>query len=776
MRILILLFLISTICQAKNYTIRGSVKDAESGEEIIGAVIAVKGTDKGVISNNYGYYSLSLEENIYTIEVSFVGYNVFEQKITLNEDKNIDFKLSPRSEQLKEVEISAQAKNKNVINPQMSVERLPAETVKKLPALLGEVDVVKTIQLLPGVQSTAEGASGFSVRGGSPDQNLILLDDAIVYNASHMAGFFSVFNNDAIKDVQLYKGDIPAKYGGRLSSLLDVRMKDGNVNKIEGAGGIGTISSRLTLDGPIYKDKVTFLASGRRTYADLMLLFSNDSSLEDTEFNFYDLNGKIKWDINENNRIYISAYNGKDVFGTDIFSFGFGNTTTTLRWNHFYNNKLFGNYIVSYSKYNYSLRSDMEQFASYDWNYWMKDLNMRYDLTYFLNSSNNIQFGLSSVYHVFNQGEVIPNESSSYINELSLPIAKSFEHGIYAQNEQKIGSSIILKYGLRLNIFQNYGPDTQYEYTYNFDSTDYKITDSTDYGEGEFYNTEIVPEPRIGVNYIINQRNSIKASYSRMAQFMHLAMNTSTGTPVDIWFTSSPNIKPQIANQFAVGYFRNFFNNRFESSFEVFYKKIDNAIDFANYAELFFNEHLDADIRTGTGRSYGFEFMFKKPVGKFNGWLSYTYSNSTRKINGVNYNKRYLSPYDRPHDISLVFNYDLTKKLNIGVSWVYATGMPATFPVGQYIYGNSVVPVYSERNTERFPDYHRMDVAATYSFNKNKKKGIRSELNVSVYNVYDRHNAWMIYFEEVYPGSNQMQAKKFYLFSIIPSLTYNFYF
>ncbi len=758
--------------EQQRYTISGTVKDESNGESLIGASVVVKERNVGIVTNTYGFYSLTLPEGKYTLFISYIGYQAEEIFLTLDGDRQLSVNLSPSASLLEGVEVTAEAINRHIITPQMSVQRLNTETIKNIPALFGEVDVIKALQLLPGVQSTSEGSSGFSVRGGSPDQNLILLDEALVYNASHIAGFFSVFNNDAIKDIQLYKGDIPVQHGGRLSSLLEIHMKDGNSKNWQGAGGIGTISSRLTVDGPVIEDKLTFLASGRRTYADLLLMFSDDEALRDNKLYFYDLNAKISWDINENNRLFISGYGGRDVFENPYASFGFGNATGTVRWNHFFSNKLFANFMFLYSKYDYELGTPESEPSSFLWNYDMRDYSGKMDFTYYLNPYNTIRFGVISTNHLFNPGLIQGMGEDNYLNELRLPLQNSMEYGIYLSNEQKIGNRFITRYGIRLSAFQNMGEAIVYTY-----DDAYQVHDSIQVGKNNIYNTYINPEPRISGTYIMNENNSLKASYSRTVQYVQVASNATGGTPLDIWFTANNNVKPQLSDQFGLGYFRNFFDHRLETSVELFYKKMQNTIDFRDYAELIFNQHLDAEIRIGESRAYGVELLLQKPHGKLNGWISYTYSRTTRTIPELNEGNPYPAPYDRPHDVSVVLSYHITPRLVSSVNWVYATGNPVTFPVGRYEYGGKIVPVYAERNSYRMPHYHRMDVSLTWKINRNPSLAkFRQELNLSVYNVYNRHNAWAINFSQDDEDPNKTIATKTYLFPILPSLTYNFYF
>ncbi len=775
--LLILFFLIGTAVKLYpaempgKLTISGAIKDKKNGESLIGATVFVKELKTGTTSNLYGFYSISLQEGKYTIAYSYMGYITVEQTITLTSNKTVNIDLEPKLEVLNEVVVTGQRKTENVSANEMSVVKMDIKTIRKIPSLMGEVDVIKAIQLLPGVQATSEGSSGFSVRGGSPDQNLILLDEATVYNASHLMGFFSVFNNDAIKDVKLYKGDIPPSAGGRLSSLLDVRMKDGNSKKRTGTGGIGTISSRLTLEGPLAKGKMSYVVSGRRTYADLFLRLSNKKELRDNTLYFYDLNTKVNYQIDENNRIFVSGYFGRDVFKNSDFQMAWGNTTTTLRWNHLFSKQLFSNFTLIRSKFDYSLGIPEGQAESFNWTSNLEDYSANADFGFYPNTTNTVKFGISSTYHKFVPGTAKGLGDNSFFTEYSVPNNNVLEHAVYASNEQQIGAIITVKYGLRYSLFQNIGSGI----LYNFDK-EFNSIDSTVYSKGVIFNTFSGIEPRIGVTYSINEYSSVKANYSRTKQYIHLASNSTSGTPLDIWFPSSPNVKPQLADQFALGYFRNFNNNTIETSVEGYFKKNHNAIDFKDHAELLLNKKLEGELRFGTAESYGVEFFFKYQKDKLNGWVSYTLSKSTRKIEDINEGKRYPSSYDKPHNISVVLNYEYTKRISAGMNWVFASGSPVTFPTGRAIIGNKIVPVYSDRNAYRMPAYHRMDVSVTIKDKERSDRKWNGEWNFSVYNAYGRKNAWVINFVEDQDNPNTIYAEKTYLFSIVPSITYNFNF
>ena len=753
------------------FTISGYVKDASNGEVLIGSTILIKEESRGTATNIYGYYSLSLRPGTYTLVYSFIGYNAQERVVKLTENTTINLELALESQLLQEVVVSRDKPNANITKPEMSVTRLEMRNIQRIPALMGEVDVIKAIQMLPGVQSTAEGSSGFSVRGGAADQNLIQLDEATVYNASHVMGFFSVFNNDAIKDVKLYKGDIPASSGGRLSSLLDVRMKDGNSKHYEGTGGIGTISSRFTVEGPIIKDTTSFIVSGRRTYIDMFFPLLKGKEIKDSKIYFYDLTMKINHTINENNRIYLSGYFGRDVYKIASMEFGYGNQTMTLRWNHLFGKKLFLNTTALYSSYNYFLGSEFDAASAFKWESKMTDYSLKLNFNYYPNPSNSIQFGVQTIYHSFNPGFARGVGSQSMLNEIKIPNNYALEHGIYAMNEQLIGTKLTLKYGLRLSIFQNVGKAT----IYNYDK-DYNSIDSTVYGSGDFFNTYAKLEPRLGLTYAINQKNSIKASYSHTIQYVQQASNSQGGTPLDVWFPASPNVKPQRSDLFALGYFKNFMDNTIETSAEVYYKKVNDVVDYKEFASLLLNEKMEGDLRIGKGKSYGVELMAKINRKKFGGWVSYTYSRSFRTISTIAKGKEYQAPFDKPHSITVVLSYDISKRVTLSANWIYATGQTFTAPSGRAEIMGNIVPIYSERNGERYPDYHRLDLAISIKPKKNLSRRWQGEWNISIYNVYNRRNAWAINFVQDKLDPNKVYAEKTYLFPMIPSVTYNFKF
>lgn len=749
------------------YTINGHVRDAGSGEELIGATIRVLEMENtGAVTNAYGFYSLTLPEGEYTLSVQFVGFVRVEQKIMLNTDQKFDFELVDNNT-LSEVLVEAVKADQNVTDIQMGVDKLDMRELNKVPVLMGEKDIIKTIQLRPGVKTGSEGTGGFFVRGGAADQNLILLDEATVYNASHLLGFFSVFNSDALKDVTLYKGTQPAEYGGRLASVLDVRMKDGNTKKFGVEGGIGLISARLNVEGPIVKNRGSFSVSGRRTYADIFLKLSNDEALKNTQLYFYDLNVKANYKINDKNRIYLSGYFGRDVLGfRDLFGLDWGNATGTLRWNSLVNDKLFSNTTFIFSEYNYKVSIDFSgnkaEIVSRIQNY-----NLKQDFQYFVNAENKIKFGVNSIFHRILPGKLALEGSP--IPDTKENNRYAWENAAYVSHEWKPIKRLGFEYGLRLSSFTLVGQGDFFDY-----DDEGNVTDTTRLGSAEFGKTYFNLEPRVGMNFILSEKNSLKAFYGRNTQNLHLLSNSTTGSPTDLWIPSSYNVKPEISDQVSLGYFRNFLNNKLELSVETYYKWLQNQIDYKDGAQLGINQNVESELLYGTGRAYGIEVLFRKRVGKLTGWIGYTLSRVEKQIEGINNSEYYPARQDRTHDVSIVLMYELTPRWSFAATWVYYTGNAATFPSGKYEIQGQIVNYYTERNAYRMPDYHRMDLGIT--FEGKKRKRFESSWNLSVYNVYARENAFTITFQEDPNDASKTQAVQTSLFKIIPSITYNFKF
>jgi hypothetical protein len=570
-----------------------------------------------------------------------------------------------------------------------------------------------------------------------------------------------------VDNVTLYKGDIPASYGGRLSSLLDVQMKDGNPKRFGMTGSIGTVSSKLTLEGPVIKDKTTILVAGRRTYADLFLPFAKDESVRDNKLYFYDLNLKLSHRINDNNRLFLSGYKGQDVFKNQYSSVGFGNQTASLRWNHLVSEKLFFNLSLLYSGYNYDLGASDDASGSFKWLSRLEEYSARFDFTQFITEKHKLRYGVSIALHQLSPGNVNGIDGNSGSMEFNLPSSSSLESGIYLSDDYKISEKLVLKAGLRFSAFQNIGPATIYNFNQEYDPVD-----STVYSSGRLFHTYSGLEPRLSFSYLINELSSVKGSYSRTIQYLTLAQNSTAGTPLDIWFPATPNVRPQLCDQFAAGYFRNFKQNMYEASAEVYYKDIGNLIDFKDHAQLFLNPYLEGELRIGKGYAYGIETLIRKNEGKLSGWVSYTYSRSYRIVPEINKGRKYVSPYDKPHNLNIIVNYELWKRVSLSATWIYATGLPVTFPTGKAVIANAVIPIYSDRNSYRMEAYHRLDVSITLRGKTKPDKRWQGEFNLSVYNAYNRHNAWAINFVQDKSDPYITYAEKTYLFSVIPALTY----
>ncbi|MEG0927202.1 TonB-dependent receptor [Chryseobacterium sp.] len=752
----------------QKYQVSGTVKDQKNGELLIGVSVKVaEDPSINVIANEYGFYSLSLPEGNYKVIISYPGYRDFEQQITVNQNIKLDLPLSQQEQAAKtidEVVITGIKKDKNLTSAQMGTETLSIKNIEKLPVLFGEKDVMKTIQLLPGIKSNGEGSSGFSVRGGATDQNLILLDEAPVYNASHLLGFFSTFNSDALKDASIIKGNSPAQYGGRLSSVMDVKMKDGNNKDYNINGGIGLISSRLSVEGPIQKEKSSFIVSGRRTYADLFLKTSKD--YKDNKLYFYDLNLKANYQINENNRLYLSGYFGRDVLGLgNTFSTDWGNTTATLRWNSIINSTLFSNTSFIYSNYDYkiSLTSNDNTFGL---NSKIQDWNLKQDFTWFAGNKHSVRFGLQSIYHTITPSSASGTSVSSFPRNPR----KSWENALYINDDFKATEKLTINYGARLSMFSVLGGDTFNTYDNGV------LADSRYLEKGDFGKTYVNIEPRVTANYRINEVSSIKGGYSRNTQNLHLLSNSSSGNPTDQWIGSSYTVKPEIADQVSLGYSRNFNNNNYELNAEVYYKSMQNQIDFKNGAQITFDTAADveSELLFGKGRAYGLELIAKKKSGKLTGWISYTLSKTERKIDGINDNKWYNARMDKTHDLSVVATYQLNPKWSFSGLFVYSTGNAVTFPTGKYELNGQTVFQYSNRNADRMPAYHRMDISATYEPESNKR--FRGSWTFGIYNLYARENAYTITFEDNPNNPGTTRAMQTSLFRLIPNITYNFKF
>ena len=769
--LLILIQLVSFGAYAQT-GIFGTIKDADSGETLVGAAVYNDSLQKGTITDYNGYYDLQLKPGQYLIRFSYLGYTTIEKRITIDETrKRLNINMKSESQMLDNVVITSQKKDANVRELAMSMQKLEMVRIRKIPALMGEVDVIKAIQLLPGVQAASEGSSGFSVRGGSPDQNLITLDDAPVYNASHFLGFFSVFNNDVVKDATLYKGDIPASYDSRLSSVLDVKTLDEIPDRFTMTGGIGILTSRLMVNMPFNKQRTSVMLAGRVTYGGLITPYIIDR-LKKTRLHFYDLNGKITHVFNKNNRLYLSAYNGYDKIGiVNMMSIGYGNTTATVRWNHIFGSKLTSNLSFHITRYRYDVDVTMKPY-DFSITAGINDYTGKYDFSWLMNDKITARFGISSTFHRYSQGELHDRTGvvAEFMNvdDNAKVYRKAIESALYYGHDHNITPFFSIRYGLRLSMYQNIGDETLYLFDDN-----YVKYDSIIYGKGVIFNTEVNLEPRLAMMYRLTPVSSVKASYSRTVQYAQIANNATGGLPFDVWFPSSPNIKPQKCDQFAVGYFHNFRGNDIETSGEIFYKNLTDVIDFVDDAVFYGNLLIDGEVRVGKGRSYGAEFIIRKNYGKLTGWIAYTYSRSFRTVKGISHDQEYRSPYDRPHCISIVVNYEFTDRLNASANWIYNTGQPVTYPYGKYSDHGSTYAIYNGyRNQSRYPDYHRLDISVTLKGKRHERW--QGEWNVSIYNVYGRHNTWAVTFK---PGENNtIETERMYLFSVIPSISYNFKF
>lgn len=760
----------------QKHTISGYLKDAENGEDLIGASVYVSEIKGGTTSNVYGFYSMSLPAGKYTITYSFVGYHPQIIEVNLDASKEQDINLVSERINLQEVVISAEKIDKNVEDVKMSVNKVNVVEVKRMPQLMGEVDIIRSIQLLPGVTSVGEGATGFNVRGGNVDQNLILLDEAPVYNSSHVLGFFSIFNADAIKDLQLYKGGIPANYGGRLSSVMDVRQREGNMKRFSGTGGIGLISSRLTLEGPLQKDKSSFMVAGRRSYFDVFTRFANDENIRDNIFYFYDLNAKINYIIDSKNRIYLSGYFGNDVLTLgDRFGFRWGNGTGTFRWNHLFNERLFSNFTAIYSNYDYSLGIPSGPQA-FEWKSNIISRNLKADFQYFINPSNTVDFGIDGIYYTFKPGELLPVDGKT-IFSFDIDNEYAVEAAAYISNEHKINERLTLQYGLRYSSFMNVGPQKVFIYDPDVPRSRQSLVDTVIYERGDIIKAFHGPEPRFSAKYTLSPGSSIKVSYNRMRQNIHLVSNTSSASPFDIWTPSGPYVDPAKVDQLSTGYFKNIRNNSIELSAEIYYKRFYDLLDYVDGARLLVNNTIETEFLKGEGRGYGLELLARKVSGRFTGWFGYTLSRTERKVPGVNEGKYFPANVDKPHDLTVVANYEINKRWNVSANFAYMTGRPITYPDSRWEWEGFTIPNYNNRNGARIPDYHRLDLSANYERTQSTKRRWQSSWSFGIYNVYGRRNPYSIFFRQNEDNPAITEAVKFSVFgTMIPSVTYNFKF
>lgn len=761
---------IDTAIAQKNYVLNGVIKDESTGETLIGASVQVNGASSlGTVTNAYGYYSLSVPPGVYELVYSYVGYQSITKNLSVASNATQNVSLSS-SNQLTEVIVTEEKRNNNIENPLMGVQKLNVKEINSIPVLFGERDILKTLQLLPGIKSAGEGNSGFYVRGGSTDQNLILLDEAPVYNASHLLGFFSTFNSDAIKDVSVYKGGMPAQYGGRLASVLDIKMNDGNKKEYTVEGGIGLIASRLKVEGPIKKDKSSFMISGRRTYADAFLAFSPDTSVRGSQLYFYDLNAKVNFILDDKNILYLSGYFGRDKLGlNNSFGFDWGNTTSTIRLNHIFSSRLFSNTSLIYSNYNYVIQSLLED-NDFNVTSSIKDFNLKQDFQLTANNAHEVKFGLNVIHHTISPGEITASSTSS-VNQSQIENRKGLELAVYFSDEYKVNNKLNLAYGVRFSNFAALGEGNFKTY-----DTEGNATSSTFYKSGELVKNYFNLEPRISAAYQLSESKSLKASFTRNTQNLHLMSNSTATSPTDLYIMNSNNVKPEIADQIAIGYFSNFKNDTYEFSSEIYYKDMKNQIEYRNGTDLRGNQNVESDLLFGDGRAYGIELFLKKRFGNFNGWIGYTLAKTERQFQQINEGEWFNAKQDRTHDLSIVGIYKASKRWTLSSTFVYSTGNAVTYPSGKYQLNGETVFYYSEKNGYRTPAYHRLDLSATLEPKIKPNTKYQSSWSFGLYNAYNRKNAFSIDFRDDPDNLSKTQAVQTSLFGIIPSVTWNFKF
>jgi hypothetical protein len=765
--------LISQFILAQKYAINGIVKDSITGETLIGANITIKGSYSGSITNQYGFYSISLQKGLHTLSASYIGYAPKEINVEVDKDKILNFNLVPQNEVLKEVIVTSSISK--IDNNSVSKDEVSINQIKTIPANLGVPDVLKVLQLMPGIQAVNEGSTNIYVRGGSFDQNLFLLDEAPVYNPAHALGFFSVFNTDVLKSVSVYKGGFPAHYGGRLSSVVDITMRDGNENKSSISAGIGLISSQLTLEGPIVKQKLTYIVSGRYSYPGAILngvnyFITNDVS-NNNDIWFYDLNTKLNLQVNDKNKVYFSMYSGHDNFycfslnnKNDI---NWGNYTSTFRWNHIFSKNLFSNYTLYYSKYNYTY-SYKEDIRNFLWKSRISEVGLKADFSYYPNQNNTIRFGLWGVYRGFSPGTIMQSDSSSIIKNFSLDHKQSAEYDFYIENDQKLNTWISLNYGIRSSVFLNYGPATVY--TYNRSKSE--VIDSVVYSENELINDYKSLEPRISIRFLLNPKSSIKAAYSYTTQYLHLLSNSSVGLPTDVWLPPDSYFKPQSSHQYVLGYYISFFDNLLDISTEAYFKNLQNIVDYKDNADLFMNEHIETQILSGKGRSFGIEFLLEKK-GRISGWLGYSLAKTSYNINGVNNNEDYSPRYDIRHNLTVTSSYKFTGPWLFSSTFKLTSGGFITLPEQIFYIDGAAFFDYGYRNNYRMPPYHRLDLSFIYEPTKNNSRNLKRQWVFSIFNVYSRKNIYTLFVKQQSDNFDLASIYKMYLFRITPSVSYN---
>lgn len=754
----------------QKYTISGYVHDSKSGETLLNATLRVLNSPIVGSTNAYGFFSLQVPAGKVILRTQLVGYSPFEKQIDLDKNITLNIDMSAATQQLEEVTINSQAKSKNVDNPQVGQVNLNVSEIRKLPVVFGEKDILKTIQLLPGIASGGEGSANFYVRGGSGDQNLILLDEAIVYNASHLFGFFSTFNSDAIKDVNLYKGGIPAQFGGRASSVLDIAMLDGNSKGYSVEGGIGLIASRIKFDGPLIKNRGSFMISGRRTYADAFLLAAKDETAKKSKLYFYDLNVKGNYKFDDRNKLFLSGYFGQDVLGYgDLFRFDWGNATGTLRWNHIFSNQLFSNTSLIFSDFNYHVGINNDN-SDFDISSRIQNINLKQDFQYYPSNRSTLKFGVQALQQTIKPASINATDTSA-VNSIQIQKRKGLDLAAYISHEWAATERLKLIYGLRMTDFMMLGPGLYAD----FDDAGEPLN-AVQYGSGEVVKNYFNVEPRLSASLKLAESKSVKFSYNRNIQHLHQLSNSTSSLPTDQFVLSSRRIKPQIADQLSLGYFQNFNNDRYEFSVESYYKYLSNQIDFKNGADLQANELLDGELVFGQGRAYGLEFFLKKRAGKLTGWLSYTLAKSERQFDAINSGAWFNARQDKTHNLSVVGMYQLNTRWTAGATFVYSTGDAVTFPAGKYAVDNKTVYYYTQRNASRMPNYHRLDLSMTYEPVADKLKKFHSSWSFGLYNAYARKNAYLIDFRDKEDNPALTETYKVALFSLVPSVTWNFKF
>jgi hypothetical protein len=781
--VLILLIFAFAKANSQKFTLSGTVTEQATGETLLNVTVAIPELSTGTITNEYGFYSITLNAGTYEVTYSSIGFQSVQKTVVLEQNQKLSIKLEEQGQQLDAIILKNDIEKLNTRSPQMSVNVLSIETIKQTPVVLGEVDLIKALTLLPGVTRAGEGASGFNVRGGAADQNLVLLDEATLYGSDHLFGLFSVFNPDAIKDLKLYKGGIPARYGGRVSSVLDIYQRDGNKTKLSGTGGIGIVASRLLLEGPIQKNKSSFLVGGRSSYAHLFFpLFG----LENKAY-FYDLNAKISFNIDDNNRLYASAYFGRDRFEVNnLFGNTFGNSFVNLRWNHVYSDKWFSNTSIIYSDYNYALELKFVEFEFFSG---ISNMNLKYDLTNFLSDKAKLRYGLNSIYYEFDPGKIVPTLPTSAINEQQLTKKYAWENALYADGEFKLSDRLNVNAGLRLASFNRLGQQSINVYEnnqpllFNQEQGVYEpagVIGTVESSRSNTLESFVNLEPRLSVAYSIDDDTSIKASYQRINQYIHLVSNTTSPTPFDLYVPSGDFIKPQQGDQVAGGFFKNLGDYSVET--EAFYKTVKNRLDYIDGADLIAQDAVETILLSGEARAYGLEFLLRKNKGRLQGWIAYTLSKSEQRTPGrtadepgINNGEWYNAPWDKTHDLTMTANYEYNEKWNFGSNFTLQTGQPVTFPNGQYQFNGLFVPTYESRNSSRLPIIHRLDLSATYVPKPDKTKGWQSSWVFSIYNAYNRRNAASISFGEN-EDTSRNEATRLAIFGIIPSITYNFKF